>query len=279
MRLLAVVVTFYPQKDLLDRNIKSFIGCVDKVLIWENTPITERSQYRFLKHEKIEYCGDDINSISHGLNYAWRYAGINGFDVLLTMDQDSEFMDFEAYWNTSISYLKSSTCLIGPYVSCHDEKEVPKTLNSIDKNAHLITSGLLIPVKLLDAIGGYCEDFKIDGVDLDLCIRVRSLGADIIRNSNGLLIQTFGTPYERKLFGKVFVGANYGCGRLYEIFYSHVILYKRYQSQLAYSMLKIYLRHFVPRILLWENEKIQKVMAIIKGIYNGLKDGNKEKLK
>ena len=89
MKILAIVVTYYPEKNLLKKNINAFIEYVDKVLIWENTPESEKLSFRFIHDEKIEYCGDGINSISHALNYGWKYAKRNGYDYLLTMDQDS----------------------------------------------------------------------------------------------------------------------------------------------------------------------------------------------
>ena len=67
-KILAIVVTYYPEKELLERNVQAFINRVDKVLIWENTPSPDKMSYRFISHEKVEYYGDGINSISRALN-------------------------------------------------------------------------------------------------------------------------------------------------------------------------------------------------------------------
>ena len=102
-KILAIVVTYYPEKDLLEKNVQAFINQVDKVLIWENTPSPDKLDYRFITHEKVEYHGDGINSISRALNYAWEYANENGYDYLLTMDQDSFFENFDYYVASSSS--------------------------------------------------------------------------------------------------------------------------------------------------------------------------------
>ena len=81
-KILAIVVTYYPEQDLLVRNVQAFIEHVSKVLIWENTPSPDKLQYRYVVHEKVEYYGDGINSISRALNFAWEYANENGFDYL-----------------------------------------------------------------------------------------------------------------------------------------------------------------------------------------------------
>ena len=101
-KILAIVVTYYPEKELLERNVQAFIDHVDKVLIWENTPSPDKLDYRFIEHEKVVYYGDGINSISRALNYAWEYANENGFDYLLTMDQDSYFENFDYYVSKTV---------------------------------------------------------------------------------------------------------------------------------------------------------------------------------
>ena len=113
MRILAIVITYYPEKELMEKNVSAFIDDVNKVLIWENTPESDKLKYRFIEHEKVEYCGDGINSISHGLNYGWHYANNGGYDYLLTMDQDSILINFAAMKE----YVKShiyERIIIGP---------------------------------------------------------------------------------------------------------------------------------------------------------------------
>ena len=93
-KILAIVVTYYPERELLEKSISAFIEDVDSVLIWENTPAKDKLSYRFIRHEKVEYCGDGTNSISHALNFAWQKARMSGYDYVLTMDQDSVWDDF-----------------------------------------------------------------------------------------------------------------------------------------------------------------------------------------
>jgi len=52
-KILAIVVTYFPEKDLLEKNISAFIDYVDKVLIWENTPEKQRLQYRYTNTQKL----------------------------------------------------------------------------------------------------------------------------------------------------------------------------------------------------------------------------------
>lgn len=269
MRVLAIIITYYPERDLLIENVNAIYDRVDRLLIWENTPTSERLDYRFLTKSKIEYCGDSINSISHALNYAWRYAHDNGYDFLLTMDQDSVFKNFDQYLKTVLEFQSHNECLMGPMISRYSETTPSSIISEIGNNSHLITSGMLIPVSLLCEIKGFCEDFRIEAVDVDLCVRVRNAGRKIYLNSNGVLVQRFGAPYEKKLFGKRFVGSDYNEKRLYEIFRNHIIIYRRYKNNAVKGFVISYFRNFVPRIILWEDNKINKLLAIFKGIIAG----------
>ena len=148
-RILAIVVTYYPEKDLLERNVQAFINHVDKVLIWENTPSPDKLDYRFIEHEKVEYYGDGINSISRALNYAWEYANEYGFDYLLTMDQDSYFENFDYYISKTVLNPKVPEGIWTPQMN---GEIVSEDFEEIDIP---ITSGMLASVKIINTIGGW----------------------------------------------------------------------------------------------------------------------------
>lgn len=102
MRLLAVVVLYHPGKDLAG-NIDSYLSQVDKLLLWDNTPGDgqERLPLPDISHpERLEYrgCGRNVG-IGAALNDAVAYAREYGYTHLLTLDQDSFFLqgDFRRY--------------------------------------------------------------------------------------------------------------------------------------------------------------------------------------
>ncbi len=276
-RILAIVVVYKPDLGLLKRNIDAFISYIDCVILWNNSPDCFNEKLLQCESDKIQYHTEGRNiGISKALNYAWRYAQKNKYDYLLTMDQDSVFLNFKVYSDTTIKYNEQEICLIGPGISIGESRTLVPNISEVDDQNHLITSGMLVPISLLNKIGGYCEDFKIEAVDLDLCIRARAAGYRICRNTFGELSQTFGNPYTRKLFGKTYIGANYSSQRLYGIFRNHMILYRRYKCPLAKRLLKVYFINFVPRIFLWEDFKGDKLKAIFRGLKDGFlyKDDN-----
>ena len=274
IKIIAVVVVYRPDKELLQSNLNSLLDGVDNILIWENSP--ELNIKPWFKSNKIIYLNDGGNvGISKALNFAWRYAKNNGFTHLLTMDQDSCFKNFIEFRNTCLLYDKESNCVFGPLVTPINDTRPSNKIYEVSIDNYLITSGMLIPLSVLDKVGGYNENFFVDVVDLDFNLRVLRSGYKILKNLNGVLVQHFGIPSEKKLFGKTYVCSNYSPFRLYGIFRNHTILYRETKDPFVKDQVKIYFNHYIPRIIFWEKNKYKKLKAIIKGLFDGITYENK----
>ena len=259
-------MTYYPDKELLTRNVQAYVNEVDKVLVWENTPATEKMQYRYVRHEKIEYCGDGANSISHALNSAWRYAKDNGFDYMLTMDQDSVFADFSLYKNTVMANCKGHAAIYSPYI-----EHAPRPAAPVQEVHYAITSGTMLPVSAISAVGGYDESFAIDGVDIEFCLRARGRGIRTYMIGDCVLTQKYGVPRVAYFLGHRVSYASYSANRLYHIYKSQVILIRKYHSDEHWKNFCFYLLRKTPRnIILFEKDKIRKLWAIVRGIVAGV---------
>ena len=265
LKILAVVVTYRPEKDLLIKNVAAFIDHVDKVLIWENTPNEEKEKYRFIDNKKVEYQGDGINSISHALNYAWRYAEDNGYDYLLTMDQDSVWEDFPFYLHETAYNEKAPQGIWGP------NAYIPTDVEISNPNI-IITSGMLLQVELISKIGGWDETFSIDCVDDDFCLRAKRMGIKTYYWGACILNQRYGSPEKAKLLGRTFdiVLKNYSASRLYSIYRNHVILIRKFPE--VWSIKNDFKYYWIPNIkwvAIFEKNRIKKLHSIFKGILDG----------
>lgn len=265
-RILAVVVTYYPEKDLLLQNILSFIDNVDKVLIWENTPLDKVEQYRFVDHKKVEYRGDGINSISHALNNAWHYARDNSFDYLLTMDQDSLWVNFPNYLERTIYNNKAPNGIYGPTI---EGREYDDDFHYGD----IITSGMLVPIRILNEVGGYNELFNVDGIDTYLCYSAMEKGYGVYTVKGCVLKQKFGNQGKLSFGPFLFSSYNYSGTRLYEIYKSQIIIQRRFHVCSEYSKYfwKNRMFKWPIKILLGEKDKTFKFINIFKGIYQGVR--------
>ena len=270
-RILAIVVTYYPENDLLVRNVQAFIEHVDKVLIWENTPSPDKLQYRFITHEKVEYYGDGINSISRALNFAWEYANENGFDYMLTMDQDSYFENFDFY--------------VGKTVLCKDAPEGIWTPQMNGENVSSeyeeidipITSGMLASVKIVNAIGGWNESYTIASVDDEFFLQAHQCKIKKYKVKDASLLQRFGITQVVTVFGHKLELRNYGPQRLYDIYRNNIILIRKYPKidYLRKNFFHYWLKAIV-LVFLFEKQRFKKTAAIFKGIISGLRYKNEE---
>jgi len=265
MNILSVIVAYNPEVDLLRKNISAFYPYVQKVLIWRNSPVDEKVIAEGFDPAKIEFCGEGVNKgLPKPLNFAWRKAKEGGFTHLLTMDQDSVWEGFQTYID-KISSPDAPYGIYGP--SAWEELSFE---GSFVPTEMMITSGMLIPVDVLEKVGGWSEDFFLDAVDTDFVYKCRAAGINAYIVSDCFLHQKFGNVQHVK-FLKWNIGVmNYGPERLYGIFKNHRIIIDRYPD--TRELKKRYrrmLRRRIPRILIAEKEPIRKVCAILRGVRDG----------
>jgi rhamnosyltransferase len=263
-RILSVVVTYYPEKELLESNISAFINHVDKIMIWENTPETDKHHYRFVDDPKVEYVGDGINSISHALNFAWRYAAKNDYGYLLIMDQDSIWDNFYDYKRLTVD---NSNAPIGIWGPRYFGKPSSKTFKEVYS---VINSGTLVSTVLINRIGGWNERFVIDAVDDEFCLRAKRVGVKTYRLDGCLLLQRLGTHEERIFMGRRFLLRNDSPQRLYSIYKSMTMLTRMYPEATEFkNAFRITWLKGIKWIVVLEDNGLCKLWAILRGILSG----------
>lgn len=270
-RILAIVVTYYPDKELLEKNVSAFIHSVDKVLIWENTPKEEKQEYCFIKDLKVEYCGDGVNSISHALNYAWKYAESNGYDYLLTMDQDSVFENFSHYLEYTIRNTQAPQGIWIPLAVTGENKPAVREKEKDIKEVFFgNTSGMLLRISVIDRIGGWNEVFAVDGVDCEFCFHACRVGVKIYAFLNVYLRHQLGEYKKVKFLNRYFELRNYSPLRYYAIYKSHVTLMRLFPEQKEFQdTCRYYWGGMIKWIFMFESQRFRKIYYIVKGIVEG----------
>ena len=87
----ACVILYNPKKEDIS-NISTYANKVKKIYVFDNTEGTNNANY-FEGIENVNYFWDNENKgLSIRLNQASRMAIADKFDYLLTMDQDSSFL-------------------------------------------------------------------------------------------------------------------------------------------------------------------------------------------
>lgn len=205
----AVIVTYNPEEDLLQRQKVSLAGQVDKIIYVDNNSESTKLIDSF--------SGDNETVIRNPINYGLAKAqnqGIEcacqyGADFVLLFDQDSvppsDFVEclMKCYENqTKIHHV----ALVGPAIrnmlrgSVENERGVifkGMTIKKIPvENAtevtYCIASGSLIPMTALKEVGLMKEELFIDGLDIEWCLRARSNGYKIYQTNNTYLDHCLG---------------------------------------------------------------------------------------
>lgn len=275
VKILAIVVLYNPDIKLLYKNISAFQQHVNKIILWNNssnTMTTLRINQLAETSSKIIVMHQNENmGISVALNYGWSFAKEYGYNTILTMDQDSVFHNFPVFKNKVIDlWYKGHQCICGPICT---PKTTCKTYDDFIEKKHIITSGMLVPIELLDKVGGYCEDFFVDGIDIDLCVKARKYNYKSLLYRGAYLTQIYGIPQSKRILGKTIHSSGYSPNRLREIFKNHIIIYRKYNYPLdiLIHILYLYVLGFtIKGVLLIENNKKEKLKAICQGIKEGI---------
>jgi rhamnosyltransferase len=183
MHLAAVSILYNPSNPVIE-NLLSYCNEVDELYIMDNSATGNGFITEKFTGKNVFYFHDGENKgIAARLNQAAKKALENGFEWLLTMDQDSAF-------NNNLKQYKE-------YIAAYPHKEItaqfgvnfskPITNAVYTEVPILITSGSIINLTLFNAIGGFDEQLFIDEVDSEYCYRSRIFGYKIVECSSILL--------------------------------------------------------------------------------------------
>ncbi|MDK2811755.1 MAG: rhamnosyltransferase [Petroclostridium sp.] len=280
IRLIGIVIIYNFDIDELIKNIERYLFGLDKLVIWQNTILTEENKVaiRNIEYsERIMFLGNgENNGISLPINSVIKeFGGV--YDYLMTMDQDSYWINFTEYISTIFEYDNDDQLYIyGPRIVDSNLYEINRSEYIYDKSInivdHVITSGAIYNIGMFDTIGKFNEKYFIDAVDEEICCRANKHNISTLRINGGLLAQTFGEPQIHKFLWKNITYNKYGSSRLYFIVRNHIWLVREYKFPLSQSWIIIYNYVIRPsiRVILFDEVKIHKLSKVFKGIVDGI---------
>jgi rhamnosyltransferase len=127
----------------------------------------------------------------------------------------------------------------------------------------------LVPYKI---VGPFREDFFIDGVDQEYCLRLRHYGYKVILAHNAIMTHSLGSPIIKTFLGKVFIPTNHSSLRYYYFIRNGIYIARIY----FFSESRWVTRHLfaqfklVFKIILFEHEKVEKLKMVFLGFCHAL---------
>ena len=171
-KMLGVVTLYNPDPQVAAANILRYLSFLDKLIIWDNSPIKanlkhhifaslQNASKRDIYVERIEWRGNGENlCIAPAINFAWHYAEENGFDLLLIMDQDSQWNSFKEYRKQVECYWKEGKkWVFTPYFKGYEFSPEDGPVRQLRV---FINSGTIIPTEILTKVGGADERLPLD---------------------------------------------------------------------------------------------------------------------
>ncbi len=271
------VVLFHPEAEVVS-NIQSYCAGVHTLFVIDNSPTENQPLIARINavSEKIVYRWMGENKgLSAALNFGCRLAREQQFDWILTMDQDSNFLDNDlAALIEGIEIAENTFERIGILSPYHlvSEQFNRQEAARFTETRFVMTSGNLLNLRAMDQTGPFEEKLFIDCIDMDYCIRLRKMGYHIVQDNSVRLNHSLGNFKEGKIVALPVGYSNHTPLRRYYITRNRLYLVKKYigfDPALCWLQVRATIGDMV-RVLFFEKDKSLKFRAMLTGLWHSL---------
>jgi rhamnosyltransferase len=270
MQKVAAVVVLYNPEDTVIKNLNSYVDQVDKLYVIDNSDkVNNYLIEQIMSIKGVDYTWNKKNlGIAQALNLGARKAIEEKFDYLLTMDQDSEAPPLMVSNLLDCFLVNDKVASVAPLLLSPAGRKVKIKIDEPCEQVLTVwTSGNLLNLEIFKVTDGFRDDFFIDYVDHEFCLRLIRLGFKIYLCHKVTVKHHLGNIEEINLFFR----------KIYPTHHSPLRLY--YRTRNRFYVKKIY-KHSVPeffkgeslqfwksylKVVLFEKDRIKKIKYIING--------------
>ncbi len=279
----AVIVTYHPDAGFYERAalIASQVGSVvvvdnhstsSAVSMLGNLQVSQQNVHLVLNEENL--------GVATALNQGVHLAREQGYGWVLLFDQDTVPESFMV--NTLVSVYdsfdqKDKLAIIGSnYRDANTRRAVFES--GADEaclwaeRKTVITSGSLLSLAAFEAIGPFRDEFFIDCVDIDYCLRARSKGFKIILTCRPIIGHALGAATMHRLPWKESGTSNHSPVRRYYLARNYTVLAREYllkEPRWVFATSYLLIKSCA-LILLFESDKVLKLRYWLLGVWHGL---------
>jgi len=270
VRVAAMVVLYNSKFSVID-NINSYLKQVDYLYVIDNSDQTNVSLVRSIrKLDSTTYISNGGNKgIAYALNLGAKLAIENGFDYLLTMDDDTSIPPGSI--KTMLSFSSKFDGKLGLIGGQADYQKVGDTVSFVD---YTITSGNLLYLPAYSCCGPFMEELFIDYVDHEYCFRLRLAGYDIAEINSIFLIHKLGEKKALRVFGSKSL-IKWTSHNPYRIYYKtrnciYVLAkYNKLPLRIKVYFVRDLFRDLIKTVFL-EDEKLLRIHLYTKAVFDGI---------
>lgn len=264
----AVVVLFNPDESVF-RNLYSYVSQVNKIYAIDNSELKIKNEVidNIKTISNLEYLTDHANlGVAAALNIGANRAIADGYQYLLTMDQDSKATEFMVGRLAALFDKYSDAAIITPF-HLNEGFPLPSDNTAEQELLFTITSGNLLSLEKYKKVGGFLEKLFIDYVDHEYCLRLNSVGFKIIMKNDVVLYHNLGKLKREELFGIEFFPSHHSPERYYyrtrNRFYVNDLYKKRFKDYVK-SDRRRFFRELI-EMFFFESEILKKLHMIVIG--------------
>jgi rhamnosyltransferase len=270
----AVAVLFHPEGRLADRLERALVQVSRLVVISNDGQGPQR--LAGLDTNRLIYIQSNGNiGLAAALNKGLAYAERKGFIWCLLLDQDTQIDGNLIEELSSIYHLHPEPQKIGvlaPNYRSPGHGRIAYPTNATWQQIETaVTSGSLVSLNASRLVGGMREEFFIEGIDVEFCLRLRAAGLQVIASGMPLMTHGAGTSDERLLFGRTVLVGHHSSWRYFMQFRNltwTLLRYWRKEPRWTRTTLVSMLKRGC-LIFMFEQQKLRKVWAILRGIFAG----------
>lgn len=267
MKLASVTVLYNTTAKELLSNLDSYASSVDLLILWDNSPCP------IDLHEIIHRWPETIVVQEHknvGLGEAYNraidIAKQHGCTHLMTMDQDTAFIDFAKFRHWAKNQPDNILhCQVGGHHNTGAETE-PMTI--------WCQSATIFPLAMLDKIGVFRADYFIGMIDAEIGLRAIHHGYRVMQYNGTDARHNINPPQTHKLLGHTFYHYNYPPFRHYYESRNRILIAKEYPSDFDRHYIRRFLLsrlRLILKIVFFEKNRFNKIAAVVSGIHYGLR--------
>ena len=288
----AVIVTYHPDPERLLHVVQAVRRAADHMVIIDNGSNDFDETALRSANPALVLCKLQTNTgIAAAQNEGVRVAKARGATYVLFLDQDSVPQE------TMVSCLRSTlerleaegqkVACVGPRVRLPGTHKVadfarpgwllrrrlpcPHATAAVECD-FLISSGSLVSLKTLDAVGPMEEGLFIDQVDTEWCLRARAAGYRVYGACGAVLDHRLGDSANRLWFGRWRRLPRHQAFRYYYIFRNTVLLFRR--RYVSFKWILFQLRWLCALFLLYgilNRHRHGELTMMLKGVADGIR--------
>lgn len=272
IRVCAGLVTFNPDVNRLKAVVNSIIGQVEQLFIVDNGSlnINEIIGY-YLHNEKIVFhLLPNNEGIAKALNRLCNLAFEHKYLWILTLDQDTICP------SDIISCLIKGTKLESVGIVCpcvyYDGMNIAVTNKEyeIEEETACMTSASLTSIEAWRKVGGFKDDYFIDFVDNEFCMKLRLNNYRILRLNTCSINHQLGDTVYRRLLWKKIKGTSHKSWRIYYMIRNNILFIKEYKTHLNLKKEYLKLLYILCSELIFSMQTIKVVSYAWKGLIDAI---------